>query len=152
MKLYLFRHGEAEPDTGGDSQRRLTAAGSRRNRATAALFAGRGGRIEQALVSPYARALETAADLEAELGKLDFRESHLITPDADVSGVIEFLAEGSAESVLLVGHNPLLSRLLSLLTEGDLHSTPGLDTSEMACVSLDVIAPGCGEIDYRIRA
>jgi len=152
VKLYLFRHGEAEPAVTGDPERHLTAAGSRRNRATGELFAARGARIEQALVSPYVRARETAADLEAVLGNLNFQESHLITPDADVSGIIGFLGTDGVESTLLVGHNPLLSRLMSLLVSGDVHSGAALDTSEMACVGLDVVAPGCGEIDFRIRA
>lgn len=152
MKLYLFRHGEAEAAVAGDAERRLTEAGSRRNRATAALFTQRGATVELALVSPYVRARETAADLEAKLGHLNFQESHLLTPDADVSGIIEFLEQTPAGNTLLVGHNPLLSRLLSLLVAGATAACSGLETSELACLSLDVVAPECGRIDYRLRA
>lgn len=152
VNLYLVRHGEAESAAASDSERSLTEVGSQQNRQVAEQFAARQAAIDLALVSPLRRARETAADLEAVLGDLNFQESRLIIPDAEPVQLIEFIADQQIESALLVGHNPLLSRLLSLLLEGDLHSGPGLATSDLVAVSMDVMAPACGELNYILHA
>lgn len=58
MKLWLLRHGEAEPHASRDSERRLTAHGRKEVLQSAARLAGLP--LDGILASPYVRAQQTA--------------------------------------------------------------------------------------------
>ena len=49
----------------------------------------------------------------------------------------------------LVGHNPLLSTLLSLLADGELNSQPQLATAEIVELEIDWVGLGCATVGYR---
>ncbi len=148
--LYLFRHGAAEPWGVSDSARQLTAQGHQQNLATATRWLVQQPEIDRALVSPYVRARQTAADINQLFPQLDFIEHPGITPDDDPRAVLDELSTLSDESVLLVSHNPLLSKLATMLVDGAYSDSVRLDTSEVICLSLSEVAIGCGEIRYHI--
>jgi len=152
MELVLMRHGEAEAVATTDSERRLTPVGSQANRRVAKALQARICVFDLALMSPYARARQTADDVEMELGSLNFRQSHLVLPDTSPSEVIESLPSDTALRVLLIGHNPLLSRLAALLIEGNADTGLHLETSELLCLRADILAPGCGSIVFSLHA
>ena len=116
MKLWLLRHGEAEPHAASDAQRRLTERGIREVRQSAEQLRGAG--VQRVLVSPYRRAQETAqlvmqvTGLNCPLVTVDW-----LTPDTDPQRVINQL-DDSAEIQLLVAHQPLLGELAGLLLHG----------------------------------
>lgn len=161
MQLYLVRHGEAEPAAATDSQRKLTSRGEAEASAMARQLAERlrprseqvGGEaaISDALVSPYVRARQTADCLHAELPALSFEESALLVPEGDPRELLDYLDERGVERVLLVGHNPLLSDVASILISGRKDSSVALDTSQLLCIDAEHIGPGQGTLRFQIQ-
>jgi phosphohistidine phosphatase len=126
MNLYLLRHGIAAerglPEYADDSLRPLTEEGRRKVARVADAMAAWKLTFELVLASPYIRARETAEIVVQTLGlqkKLQFSE-HLAC-DADPSALVEQVkaVRPPPEDVLLVGHEPDLSELVSLLLIGN---------------------------------
>ncbi|HEY4450753.1 MAG TPA: histidine phosphatase family protein [Solirubrobacteraceae bacterium] len=120
-QLWLLRHAEAEPHgTREDSERRLTERGECQARAAGAALERLGGSFEAVLFSPKMRARQTA-ELAAEAWADDQRERLAMhAPLADgFDGVqaLEAIAGLDADGrLLLVGHEPDMSRVLAQLT------------------------------------
>jgi phosphohistidine phosphatase len=126
MNLFLLRHGIAvERGTPGceqDADRPLTPKGERRLGRIADAMEAMGLTFDLILSSPYVRARQTAEIVVDELGlkkKLEFSET--LTPDGDAKALIAALnkLDPRPENVLLVGHEPYLSGLISMLASGD---------------------------------
>ncbi len=118
MMLYLIRHAHAE-DTAPDETRRLSRRGQRQVRALGrflrdcAAFAP-----EEIWHSPLVRAQETAALLTlAAKRDLPLREVADLTPGDDPRLIARQLGKVS-RSIAIVGHEPHLSALASLLVAG----------------------------------
>lgn len=119
MELYVLRHGIAEARRPGlpDSKRRLTEKGKQRLRVI--LECARGAKVKPALIltSPLARAVETAelaADVLGCTNKVVTTEALL--PGASQQAVWqEIRAHEDAKSILISGHEPLLSSTASYL-------------------------------------
>ncbi|HTV78523.1 MAG TPA: histidine phosphatase family protein [Steroidobacteraceae bacterium] len=124
MRLYLVRHAIAEerdsrrwPD---DRQRPLTAAGSRRfRRAAKSLVAviESAGSVERLLTSPLVRARETASLLH-RAGLPQPIEESVLAPGRTAARVLAVLRAHEAQSLVLVGHEPDLGRLLAVCIAG----------------------------------
>jgi phosphohistidine phosphatase len=109
--IWLLRHGEAEDAASDDASRRLTAKGERQSRAAGAALAALGIGLQACLTSPKARALDTARIACGELGLEAEATDSLRGGDFDPAE----LAAGRGE-VLMVGHEPDLSRAIQLAT------------------------------------
>jgi len=125
MDLYILRHGIAvEPGTPGyetDADRPLTPEGERKLRQIADAMRALELSFDLILSSPYLRARQTAEIVAATLGARKRLEmSDALTPSGSIKKLVELLKrrEPSPESVLLVGHEPYLSELISLLLSG----------------------------------
>ena len=125
MNLYLLRHGIAvEPGTPGfehDSDRPLVPKGERRLRSAAAAMEKLEMSFDLILSSPFVRARQTAEIVAGELGlnkRVEFFDG--LVPGGNPKALIHALNElkPEPENVLLVGHEPYLSRLISLLVSG----------------------------------
>jgi phosphohistidine phosphatase len=125
MNLYLLRHGLAEDlGTDGltkDSERPLTAKGEEKLRKIAAGMEALELTFDVILSSPYLRARQTAEIIVEALHarkKIEFSEA--LTPGGIAKKLIELLNRVNPEpqNVLLVGHEPHLSDLISLLVSG----------------------------------
>lgn len=125
MNLYLLRHGLAEElDSAGltrDSERRLTEKGERKLRQIAQAMKALELSFDVILSSPYVRARQTAeiiAEVLHERKRIEVSD-HLI-PSGNSKKLIELLnrSDPPLEDVLLVGHEPHLSELISLLVSG----------------------------------
>ena len=113
MDLLLWRHAEAE-DGEDDLKRRLTVRGEKQARLMAAWIRDHQPKDLRIIVSPAMRTQQTAEAL-----KLPFETHRKIGPDACVSELIA--ASGWPEAsgaVLIVGHQPSLGRMASLLLAG----------------------------------
>ncbi len=139
MQLYILRHGIAEnaKPGGNDADRALTAEGKKKLRETLRVVQRSGVAPELVLSSPYIRALETAAIAIEVLG---YKEAPLQTdvliPSSDPKPVWEEIrAHKNAESLMLVGHEPLLSTLAAYLL-----GAPSLyvDMKKGAMIRIDV--------------
>ena len=113
MDLLLWRHAEAE-DGEDDLRRRLTARGEKQARSMAAWILAHQPKDMRIIVSPAVRTQQTAEAL-----KLPFETQRKIGPEACVSELIAAAGWPDASgSVLIVGHQPSLGRLASLLLAG----------------------------------
>ena len=122
MILYVLRHGIAEDEgpKGDDRSRRLTPRGRARMRAAADGMRALGLRFDVILTSPLVRAVETAAIVaEAYDGKPEPQQLPALAGGASPAGVVRALRPFARhEHVAIVGHEPGLSGLASLLLTG----------------------------------
>jgi phosphohistidine phosphatase len=126
MDLFLLRHAIAEPaaqsGAGLDRERRLTPEGEEKMREIAEGMKACELEFDLILSSPYVRAKQSA-DIVAEVFhcKKRLELSPNLTPDGSPQKLIDELNSNHAdkESILLAGHEPYLSGLLSLLISGD---------------------------------
>jgi phosphohistidine phosphatase len=126
MNLYLLRHGLAvEPGTHGfsnDSERPLTPKGERKLWRIAEAMEALKLSFDVILSSPYKRARQTAEIVaEAFNARKKLESSEALAPSGDPKKLFKRLADKSPapEDVLLVGHEPYLSELVSLLVSGE---------------------------------
>jgi phosphohistidine phosphatase len=104
-----------------DSERPLTSEGERKLRRIAEAMKTLGLFFDLILSSPYLRACQTAeivADALHARKRLVFSDT--LTPGGSSKKLVEFLnhLDPRPEDVLLVGHEPYLSELISLLISG----------------------------------
>jgi phosphohistidine phosphatase len=122
-QLWVLRHAEAEPHgTRSDSERRLTARGEQQARAAGIALARLQASFESVLFSPKTRAHQTAA-LAAEAWQEDQRallSAHApLASGFDGADALQALsAIGADGRLLIVGHEPDLSRTIADLTGG----------------------------------
>lgn len=125
MNLYLLRHGIAvergTPGYAKDADRPLTPEGERKLRLIAKAMQALELSFDRILSSPYLRARQTTEVVAKSLDlcrKLDFSDS--LVPDGSTQKLVAVLnrLRPAPEDVLLVGHEPYLSGLISLLVAG----------------------------------
>ena len=125
MNLYILRHGIAvepgTPDFENDSERPLIPKGERRLHSAAAAMKKLELSFDLILSSPFIRAKQTAEIVAGELKlkkRLEFFDG--LAPGG-FKALVQKLHElkPAPEHILLVGHEPYLSRLISLLMSGD---------------------------------
>jgi phosphohistidine phosphatase len=120
MRLFLIRHAHAL-DHADDAQRPVSERGQQITRRVAEFFKAN-GRLQPAQVwhSPLQRAFETAADLVSQLDpEMALVETEGLLPSDDPAIMAErFRLYPTTHDVALVGHQPHLGALASLLVTG----------------------------------
>jgi phosphohistidine phosphatase len=127
VNIFILRHGIAverrTPGFKNDFKRPLTSKGERQLRKTAVAMQKMGLRFDLLLSSPYERAKRTAEIIadKLKLKKL-LKFSDNLTSEGNAKKLIRQLNELKPvpDNVLLVGHEPYLSELISTLTTGDM--------------------------------
>ena len=113
MDLLLWRHAEAE-DGPVDFDRALTGRGQKQARAVARWLHAHAPKKLRVIASPTVRTRQTADALE-----LPYETLRKIGPDACVSELIAASGWPATNgTVLLIGHQPGLGNLASLLLSG----------------------------------
>jgi len=123
MDLYILRHGIAEEvnESGHDRDRMLTEEGIEKTRAAGKALRKLNLQFDAILTSPFARARQTAEIVAEELDATNLL--HLVDELSADSSTVRALAGLQKAirkhvSVLVVGHEPILSELISLLLCG----------------------------------
>lgn len=156
MDLYILRHGIAvEPGTEGyadDSERPLTPKGERKMRQITKAMRALELSFDRILSSPYVRTRQTA-EIAGEAfdatRNLDFSDS--LTPNGSSKKLIELLddMDPPPNSVLLVGHEPYLSGLISLLVSGDSSLCIVMKKGGLCKLAVDSLKHGrCAELEW----
>jgi phosphohistidine phosphatase len=113
-----MRHGPAEDhaSSGRDFDRKLTAAGRARTELVARELARREEQPKRIVSSPLARTIETAEVVIRAL-KLDLEPESReeLAPGGNALALVLELAAAGARRVMLVGHEPDVSRLTASL-------------------------------------
>jgi phosphohistidine phosphatase len=125
MNVFLLRHGIAvERGTPGfitDAARPLLPKGKKQLKKIARAMVEMDLEFDLILSSPFLRAKETAEIVAAKLKtRKQLKFSDALEPEKEPIHLIRSLQrlKPSFETILLVGHEPFLSRLISLLTTG----------------------------------
>ena len=140
MTLYLVRHGLAEPShPDGDRGRRLTPEGRAKMKQAAAGLARLGVQAEVVLTSPLPRAAETAAIVsDGNPGLPPPRDCPALASGVSpVEALRQLRPWADVEALMLVGHEPTLSRLAALLLTGSPDGA-AIDMKKGACLALEV--------------
>ena len=145
MKLWVLRHGEAEPyGSRPDSERALTAHGREEALRSAAELIGQP--ITAIYASPYLRAQQTAELVRDALGfQPDIRTVEWLTPDNRPQAVAEQLV--SVDYALLVSHNPLVGNLLGYLQHGHVQQPEAVKTAGLAELEGDLPLAGAMKLN-----
>ncbi|GAB4159753.1 MAG: phosphohistidine phosphatase SixA [Roseiflexaceae bacterium] len=120
MRLYILRHGIAaeRPADGSDhADRPLTTEGIRRMQAEVRGMQRLEVALEAIYASPYQRAAATA-QIVAQAYRLTVEQTALLAPGGNWQRLIEQIEQRNHSNVLLVGHEPDLSEMISSLTGG----------------------------------
>ena len=148
MRLSLLRHGIAtergSPGYEDDSQRPLTAKGQRRMWRAAEGMLALGVTCDLLLSSPYLRARQTAEIVAQVLKIADGTHlSATLAPDGNPKQLIEELrTDGRAQHIMLVGHEPYLSRLTSMLLTGSPNLTVVMKKGGLCTLDLETLRFG----------
>ena len=156
MDLYVLRHGIATDPTAHDfakdADRPLTPEGKRKLRQVAEAMGALELSFDLILSSPYLRARQTAeviAEVLKERKRLELSDS--LTPSGSPRKLVEQLnhLQPSPGSVLLVGHEPYLSSLISLLVSGDASFAVVMKKGGLCKLSTESLKPDrCATLEW----
>ncbi len=134
MKLYFLRHGEADwPDwKRPDDERPLTKRGKREMREVAKFLDRLKVRPELIVTSPLPRAAQTA-EIAADYIKAKVRKDESLAPGFDRSDLQIVVKRHGATVLMLVGHEPDFTNIISALTGASLK----LSKAGVALVEMD---------------
>lgn len=122
MDLFILRHGKAGKSSGGpdDAARALTRNGKEEINQVAQWMKEKKFSFDVIATSPLQRALETARIIASVLGQKDKLAAwDELAPGGDPDTVCYKAAqEGNEAMVLIIGHEPGLSRLTSMIISG----------------------------------
>jgi phosphohistidine phosphatase len=153
--LYLVRHAKSSwkyPEL-DDFERPLNKRGRRDAPLMGKVLAKRGVAPDLIVTSPANRAAMTARIIAHGLGfaleRIRFTESAYTADYEDYLEILEQVDEGVA-AVMLVGHNPGLTRLANSVAD---HPVGNIPTSAVYCAELDIetwgdIGGGCGRFSF----
>ena len=141
MKLYLVRHAIAEDlaDHEDDSLRPLTEKGREKMKRIAVALNEIGVQPDLIVSSPYVRASQTASVLAKSLNyKEELLYSDFLVPMAEPNDMIgEINEKYSVDELMLVGHEPNLSSLASVLLAGSPDLSINFKKGGVCCLSVD---------------
>lgn len=139
-----MRHAIAEPHgTPGfaDEDRPLTSEGRRKMKAIARGMQAMGLEFDRLISSPYPRARQTAEIVSAAFS-LDIDIWDSLKPDIRPQQTVAALARAPEERVLIVGHQPHLGALVSLLIAGDPGAGIELKKGGLCKLTMDAVRSG----------
>jgi phosphohistidine phosphatase len=145
MEIYVLRHGIAvERGTPGfkkDSDRPLTKEGEEKMYQIAEAMLAMELKFDLILSSPLVRAEQTAKIVAGELDE-EVTFTDFLSPDGNVLELIREINDEKPQRVLLVGHEPDLSRLISLLVTGGTDASIELKKSGLCKLTADKLTFG----------
>jgi phosphohistidine phosphatase len=152
MEIYIVRHGIAEdvsPD-GSDESRALTDEGRRKMKEEAEGFARLERKIERIFSSPLVRARQTAEFIASPL-KLKVEEMRELAPGHRPQEVCIRLQQiKKLGSVMVVGHEPNCSELVSYLLTGGDSMNIEFKKGAISLLESGTLAAGSGDLIWHL--
>ncbi len=138
MRLYFFRHAEAEYDAATDYDRELTERGTRRTKTAARVMVKLGLTPTYIYSSPRVRAEQTAK-IAADALEMEVEITELMDFNFNLEAVSQLIRNLSTEDeVMFVGHNPSMSIVVEELTGVNASLKKG------GLARVDIYRPGSG--------
>ena len=159
MHILLLRHGDAL-ETSNDALRALSPAGRDQAKLAGTILQSLSLIPDLILASPILRAVQTAKIVADTLGVNKIQTTEYLTSGSDHRQIFKQLNELSPKKVLLVGHEPHLSLMVSLLIAGNRTAQMEMRKGMLVlCDSGEPVAPSSGilrwilppEVSARIR-
>ena len=156
MELYVLRHAIATENDHGDldAERMLTTEGRERLRRSTRCWEGLGVMVDVIMTSPYARARQTAEIAGHALGipeRVDVCPA--LAAGASPERIVRAIAERCHEDhrVMLVGHEPDLGRLVSMLVCGNDGAGFRMKKAGLTKLSVDGLEAGrCAVLEWHL--
>ena len=152
MDIYILRHGIAV-DRGAngyknDRDRPLTKEGEEKMEQIAKALLAMDMQFDLILSSPFIRARQTAQIVADELGaEVTFSES--LTPGSNALELTREINDEKPQRLLLVGHEPDLSQLISVLISGGTETAIELKKGGLCKLSCDKLSFGkCATLNW----
>lgn len=147
MKLFILRHGQAEPQKTTDEVRELTDKGCEDTARVVSARVRDLQTVAQIWASPLVRAQQTANIALNYLSALEIHTSDLIIPEANPVIAMNWLQSINQQnlSILLVSHQPFVGELVNKLCGKSADYYP-MGTSSLAAIDVSVVAAGMGEL------
>ena len=158
MDLYILRHGQAgERDSmkyPDDRERPLTSKGIERLARQVRGINALGICPDMILTSPLVRAVQTSeVVLEGLADEVRLEYSNSLMPWAEPGELLDELREEHAteHTIMVVGHEPHLSSLISLVSSGTLDCAIRLKKGALCKLRIPTLGPGrCGRIEWSL--
>ena len=152
MEIYILRHGIAvergTPGNKKDSDRPLTPEGEQKMHQIAEAILGMELNFDLILSSPYKRAEQTANIVASEVDE-EVTFTEFLEPDGNALELIAEINDEKPQRVLLVGHEPDLSQLISVLTTGDSDAAIELKKGGLCKLTTDKLSFGrCATLNW----
>jgi phosphohistidine phosphatase len=150
MLLFLLRHGDALVAGYDDARRPLSLEGELQSYNAGRFLRRCGVEIQLIIASPLLRAQQMADIVREELSiREPILTSEHLTPHADQRQVIRLLNTVGRERVVMVGHEPHLSTLISVLVSGSRAANVEMQKGNCACiVSKSPVEAGSGILKW----
>ncbi len=153
MDLYVLRHGLAEDQsaTGGDRNRALTPEGREKTRAAGKALRKMELAFDLVLASPYVRAWQTAEIITEECGcQKVLRACQPLSSGGPLKGVFDELKSAAEQftSIMIVGHEPDLSCLISVLLSGSPNVAITMKKGGLAKLYCAQVAPAQARLEW----
>ncbi len=149
MLLTFVRHAEASSGAASDFERRLTQHGKNQAAQLAAFYATIKYPPELILSSPVVRARQTAEVIKQRLESATFLEQAWLSCGMNPENCLcEISSFTRFKSILLVGHEPDLSKTIAfLLGSPNLRSIPVV-TASICALEIPSFGPGTAALQY----
>ena len=154
MNCFFLRHAKAAPRSAKyrpDSKRPLTREGEKTMRDVARGIRKLDVSFDLIISSPYLRALHTAEILAEEFDSKKLFVTDHLAADADPAGVVDEITGSFAalKSIVLVGHEPFLSGLISVLLTGERGMVIDFKKAALCKLTVDDLRFGkCASLDW----
>jgi phosphohistidine phosphatase len=153
MRIYIIRHAQAEDVGEGnwkeDSQRRLTAEGTKRFSKLVTELRERGFHPRQIATSPLVRCVQTAEILRQQLQDATLTQFDALAPGSSLEPMLRWTAQQKGD-VAWVGHAPDVGEMTAALigqTESQIHFSKGA----VAAIEFEVTpAPAAGSLAWLV--
>jgi phosphohistidine phosphatase len=158
MNLFFLRHGKAQPRGSiwaSDSKRLLTPEGEKKMAEAVRGLQALELSFDLILSSPYARALRTAEILAEVYGAKKLFETNHLIPEASPRDIVDEINGNFAsfEQVVLVGHEPFLSSLISTLVTGGEALSIDLKKGALCKLSIEKLSfEKCARLDWLLTS
>ena len=153
MDLYILRHGKAEPyghRFPSDSIRPLSKKGLKRTKLSAKGMKATNVDVDLIVSSPLLRARQTAEIVHEGLGIDEPIQFSGTLASGDIRLILSAIqAHSSLSGLMLVGHEPTLSELISTVASGSYHTAFNLKPGGMCKLNVSTVRFGqCATIEW----
>jgi len=160
MDLFILRHGLAADrgsfDAKSDAERQLTEEGRRRTKSAAEAMKALEIEFDRVFSSPFLRATQTAEIVARGLNsRLKVEACPPLASPGDSRALIALIGKLKPQpaSLLLVGHEPHLSELISLLITGDKAAGITLKKGALCKLAVEGLRHGrCASLQWLMTA